>query len=63
MDIDIFRSVLTVVSLVTFLGIVAWAWSSRRQGQFEAAARLPLDDDEYEAGLPVANGRNRGDEK
>lgn len=63
MDIEIFRSIMTVVSMGTFLGIVGWAWSSSRRGQFDAAARLPLDDDAYEAGLPVANGRNREDEK
>jgi cbb3-type cytochrome oxidase subunit 3 len=34
-----------VVLLVVFIGIVSWAWSSARNGAFEAAARLPLEDD------------------
>ncbi len=38
-------SIWTVVALVIFLGIVAWAWSSRRTADFEAAARLALDSD------------------
>ena len=31
---------------LTFLGIVAWAWSSRRKTDFDEAARLPFLDDE-----------------
>ena len=34
----------TVILLVVFLGIVAWAFSSRRQADFDEAARLVLDD-------------------
>jgi cytochrome c oxidase cbb3-type subunit IV len=47
MDIDIntLRSVATVVSLVTFLCIVAWAWSRRNQTQFDEAAKLPFEQD------------------
>lgn len=36
-------SIWTVVACVIFLGIVAWAWSSQRKADFEAAARLALD--------------------
>jgi cytochrome c oxidase cbb3-type subunit IV len=46
MDINTLRTAITVLALITFLAIVAWAWSSRRRADFEAAARLPLDDDE-----------------
>ncbi|HEX4943667.1 MAG TPA: cbb3-type cytochrome c oxidase subunit 3 [Usitatibacteraceae bacterium] len=46
MDINAIRSGITVVALITFLAIVAWAWSSRRRADFEAAARLPLDEEE-----------------
>ena len=46
MDINTLRAAVTVVALITFLGIVAWAWSSRRRADFEAAARLPLDEDD-----------------
>jgi cytochrome c oxidase cbb3-type subunit 4 len=46
MDLNTIRSVITVVALLTFLAIVAWAWSSRRRADFEAAARLPLDEEE-----------------
>ena len=45
MDINLLRSIVTVVSLLTFVGIVVWAWSKRNQAGFEEAARLPLHDD------------------
>ena len=46
MDINTIRAAITVAALFTFLAIVAWAWSSRRRADFEAAARLPLDEEE-----------------
>jgi cytochrome c oxidase cbb3-type subunit 4 len=46
MDINTIRAVITVAALFTFLAIVAWAWSSRRRADFDAAARLPLDEDD-----------------
>jgi len=45
MDINDLRSIVTVVSLLTFLGIVGWAWSRRNQASFDEAARLPLQDE------------------
>jgi cytochrome c oxidase cbb3-type subunit 4 len=45
MDYSTFGSVTTVVMLVVFLAIVAWACSSRRNAQFEAAARVPFEED------------------
>ena len=58
MDIILFHSVWTVLLLVLFIGIWAWAWSSRRKDDFDAAARLPLDDD---LNLPTHRGeKNHG---
>jgi cytochrome c oxidase cbb3-type subunit IV len=34
-----------VISLMTFLGIVAWAWSRRNQSRFGEAAMLPFQDE------------------
>ena len=45
MDINDLRSIVTVISLLTFLGIVAWAWSRRNRDRFEEAARLPFQDE------------------
>lgn len=46
MDLNDLRSLMTVVSLLTFLGIVAWAWSARRKAAFDEAARLVFDEDD-----------------
>lgn len=45
MDVNDFRSIVTVVSLVVFLGIVWWAWSKRNQSRFDDAAQLPFHDE------------------
>jgi cytochrome c oxidase cbb3-type subunit 4 len=45
MDVNDLRIVLTVLSFVVFIGIVIWAYSGRRKGQFEEAARLAVDDE------------------
>lgn len=45
MDINTLRSIVTVVSLVVFIGIVAWAWSRRRKADFDEAARVPFEQD------------------
>jgi cytochrome c oxidase cbb3-type subunit 4 len=45
MDINTLRSVATVVSFITFLGIVAWAWGRGRASDFEQAAKLPFEQD------------------
>jgi cytochrome c oxidase cbb3-type subunit 4 len=45
MDLNDLRSAVTVISLLTFLGIVAWAWSRRNRDRFDEAARLPFEDE------------------
>ena len=45
MDINTFRGILTGVLLVLFISLIAWAWSKRRRADFDAAARLPLEDE------------------
>jgi len=39
---SMFSSIFTVLSFVVFLGIVLWAWSSRRNPAFDAAAIEPF---------------------
>ena len=46
MDVNTFRSVLTAVALLVFLGIVFWAYSSRSKKPFEHAALSVLNDDD-----------------
>jgi len=49
-DLNLARSIVTVAAFVTFVGIVIWAWSGARRERFDAAAMLPLEEDELERG-------------
>ena len=40
-----FHAFWTLLLFLTFIGIVIWAWSSKRKKRFDEAARLPLEDD------------------
>jgi cytochrome c oxidase cbb3-type subunit 4 len=40
------RSIVTLICLLTFVGIVIWAYSARRQSDFDEAAMLPFADEE-----------------
>ena len=44
------RGVMTGVLMVAFIAVWVWAWSRRHRERFEAAARMPLEDDTPEAG-------------
>lgn len=44
MEVNILRSAVTVVSLLLFLALVAWAWSRHRRAAFDEAAQLPFVD-------------------
>ncbi len=63
MDINDLRSVMTVVSLLTFLGIVWWAYGYRgSKKRFEEAANLPFSDVEAERaerGLSSGEGQRK----
>lgn len=45
-DINDLRSMFTVVTFATFIGIVWWTYSGKRKQAFEEAALLPFSDDE-----------------
>ena len=44
MDINDARAATTVLSLILFIGIMAWSWSRRRRSGFDEAAQLPFID-------------------
>ncbi|MCL1095978.1 MULTISPECIES: cbb3-type cytochrome oxidase subunit 3 [Shewanella] len=58
MDYGTLRGIITIVVMVTFIGIFAWAYSSSRKKQFDDAANLVFSDEEQS---PVAN--NSGEPK
>ncbi|WP_395057066.1 cbb3-type cytochrome oxidase subunit 3 [Polaromonas sp.] len=45
MDITTLRIAATLVSFLTFIGILVWAWSRRNTPDFDEAARLPFEQD------------------
>jgi cytochrome c oxidase cbb3-type subunit 4 len=50
MNFTLIQSIWSIVVLVTFIGIVLWAYSSKRKTAFDEAAHLPFDDDPPRAG-------------
>ena len=57
MDLDLLRPLMTVILFCVFMCIVMWAWNGRQREHFEAAARLPLEDDDS---IIDASGRRSG---
>jgi cytochrome c oxidase cbb3-type subunit 4 len=45
MDIGTFRGIVTAVLLGLFVWLAVWAFSASRRSAFDAAARLPLEED------------------
>jgi len=45
MDVNDLRIATTLISFAVFIGIMAWAFSGRNKEDFEAASKLPLDQD------------------
>jgi cytochrome c oxidase cbb3-type subunit 4 len=42
MDVNDLRVVISVLAFVVFIGIVVWACSRKRKGDFDEAAMLPF---------------------
>ena len=57
MNFSLIHSIWTVMLFMLFIGIIAWAWSTKRKRGFDEAARLPLEDDD------AAPARLSGDEQ
>ncbi|MBA1146863.1 cbb3-type cytochrome c oxidase subunit 3 [Ectothiorhodospiraceae bacterium WFHF3C12] len=43
MDLGTLSGLVTLALMIIFIGIVIWAYSSKRKKDFDEAARLPLD--------------------
>jgi cytochrome c oxidase cbb3-type subunit IV len=43
-DVNVLRVLVTVISFLVFVGIVAWAWSRRNKAAFDEAAQLPFQE-------------------
>ena len=51
-------SMMTVISFLTFLGIIAWSYSAKRRADFDDAANLPFADDHADAPASVTEKHN-----
>ena len=49
MDVNDVRILFTVLSLIAFLGVLAWVGLARNRAGFEEAAHLPFADDTPDA--------------
>jgi cytochrome c oxidase cbb3-type subunit 4 len=58
----VLRGVVAGVLLVAFLALWVWAYSGRRRSTFEAAARLPFEDDRAASDRAVSEGTPSGGE-
>jgi len=56
-DINLARIVVTVLSFVAFMAILAYVVSPRNRERFERAGRLPMDDDPLPNPLPRERGQ------
>jgi cytochrome c oxidase cbb3-type subunit 4 len=46
MSSAVLSGIMTGILIVLFVGVWVWAWSERRKSSFDAAARIPLDDND-----------------
>jgi len=60
MDLYTVRIVWTVVSFAVFIAIMVWAYSKRARSGFDAAARLPFEEDADPAGQRRIGEENAG---
>ena len=42
MDTGTVRGLVTLVLMLAFIGLVAWAWSRRRKAHFDEMAQMPF---------------------
>lgn len=61
-DLNFLRTVVTVLSFITFVGIVAWALAKRNQASFDEAAQLPFVADSAAASARVRPQPNQATE-
>ncbi len=54
MNFTLLQSLWSIVVLITFLGIIFWAYSSKRKSAFDEAALAPFDDEPPSTNHPSA---------
>lgn len=49
MDYGTLQGIWTIIVMIVFLGIVIWAWSSKRKRDFDDAANLPFNEEDNDS--------------
>ncbi len=55
--LNLLRGVGTALAMLAFVSVAIWAWSRRRRAAFDAAARLPLEEDAEVLNAPARRDR------
>ena len=59
MSFSFIQALWSIVVMITFLGIVFWAYSRKRKDDFDEAARVPFEDEsEYQKTRTGAKNNN-----
>ena len=45
MNFTLLSSIVTVISMLVFIGIIYWAFSSKNKARFEKIGRMPIDNE------------------
>jgi cytochrome c oxidase cbb3-type subunit 4 len=45
MNFTLLSSIVTVISMVVFIGIIYWAFNAKNKARFEEIGRMPLDNE------------------
>lgn len=53
------HSLWTVIAMVTFIGVVIWAWSGSRKAEFDKMARMPMEDEQPVTGQSTTDGEEQ----
>jgi cytochrome c oxidase cbb3-type subunit 4 len=51
------RGLLTVVLMASFIAMTFWVWSRHNKTRFDAASRMPLEEDPHPDSHPRRGGR------
>lgn len=59
MDVNILRSIITLLCFFAFIGIVLWSYSGRQQQRFDEASQLPFADDDMQNKTVCSQDKNQ----
>jgi cytochrome c oxidase cbb3-type subunit IV len=58
MDMTVFHSYWTLLLFLLFIGIIIWAWSSKRKSRFDELANLPLEEEKFAEKTTKSEGKD-----